>query len=119
MKIDLEYYDDNGNRDPDGLNFVGLDVVETGAGGSAVIDRDWLRVVVARGTATYCAFWEKMEAVPVDNTGWINSAKYDPEMKPPNKDWHEAPKGTRRVWIEGKRSSKNTVVTARLLPLGK
>ena len=118
MRMELEYFDDNGNRDVNGLNFRGVDAVELG-GASVVIDRAFLRVVVARGSATYTAYFGVMEGVGISDTGLIDTTKYDAAMRPPNKDWHEVPANTRVYRVEGRRANKDVLVTVRLLPLGK
>lgn len=121
MRIELTYYEDEEHTKPNpaGLYFLGCDAVET-KDASSIINREWLRVVVSYGYATYKAFFDtRFGGLRLGETGLIDSRKYDDKNLAPNKDYWEVPDGARLVSIEGKRDNAATQVTPRLLPLGK
>lgn len=113
MNVELEFYNDNWARDPNGLNFRGVHWVELalGPGGaSQVINDMWLRVVSGWGNAEYTAWFDERDGKGVSNTGKRFTGA---------SDWSAVPSKCRMVRIEGRRDNAHTLVNVGLIPLGK
>lgn len=114
MSVHVEYRNDAGAADPNGLNFVCL--IPTEPGTSMIIKQEFLRLNCAKGTCTYTARFQRPDGSEVGNYS-ADTARYDANNQPPNQDFREIPKGTRQVLIEGRRSAAVAVVGVRVLPV--
>jgi len=103
--IELRYYDDHFEPDPDGLNFRGSCPAET-ATNSLVIDRAFVRWV---------AYWGQVAGWRV--VAWNANAPIG--EAPPGVDNWELPAGTRGFTVEGRRAHPGVQPAVALLVKGK
>lgn len=109
MDIELVYYDDNWERDPDGLNWRGVREVEL-ADQSLVIDDVWFKIVAGWGDTTWTMWADVRNGHGVDNSG---------EQSTASRDWWDINPGTRMVRVQGRRESPQTLISASVLPRAK
>lgn len=113
MSVHVEYRNDQGQADPNGLNFVCLVPVEPGT--SMIIKQEFLRVNCAKGSCTYTAYFQGPAGNELGKYS-ADTSKYDAQNLPPNQDFREVTQKARQVLVEGRRTA-GAVVGIRVLPV--
>jgi hypothetical protein len=108
MDFVLQYFDDAGNPNPNGLNFKGLHWIETG---TEMIKKAVLRANGDHGSAHFIGYFDEAAGKGINNTGkrWIGVSGAE--------DFWWIPAGTRQVRIEGRRQSSGTLVSFGIGPI--
>ena len=116
MQINVEFFNDAWQRDPNGLNFRGVLAIEEDST-SAVVKGVWAKFAAAWSavgatTFRFVASGGKMGGnKPIGESGVRKDGVDD--------DFWGLPKGTRLLTVEGRRQDANTLVDARVLPQAK